>query len=80
MRRFIIAAILAAGPAIAAESMIARAGENSLRLHDKPCTEATVNKESFKACWISQDEQVWVLYSDGDRSVIPLSAFKPDGV
>jgi hypothetical protein len=39
---------------------------------------AFVNGESFAACWIEQGGQVFILFSDGDRAVVPLAAFKKD--
>ena len=37
---------------------------------------ATVQGETYKACWISNGEAAHLLYEDGDQGVIPLSDFK----
>jgi hypothetical protein len=98
MRLLIVAAILAASPAFASDSMIARNGQNWLRLYDKPCSSEDVrallrdkwkdkfraahsqaNGQEFEACWLEKDGQVFVLFEDGDRLVLPRDAFKPDG-
>lgn len=95
MKRFILAFLLAAGPAFAAD-LIARNGNNELRLSDKPCTNEQVlalippqYREQFasatafiegqvhEGCWTDFGGRAWILYSDGDRGSLPLSAFKP---
>jgi hypothetical protein len=40
--------------------------------------DARVNGERFFACWIVLDDQVGLIYEDGDRGLIPASAFKLD--
>lgn len=37
---------------------------------------ATVQGQSFKACWIVDGDAAHLLYEDGDQGLIPLDAFK----
>ncbi len=37
---------------------------------------ATVQGQSFKACWIVEGGSAHLLYEDGDQGLIPLSDFK----
>jgi hypothetical protein len=55
MRSILIAAVLAAGPAIAAQEMIAKSGDDHVRLIDAPCPYASVlmhipeaNRKAFR--------------------------------
>jgi hypothetical protein len=40
---------------------------------------AQANGQEFDACWIEQDGKVFVLFDDGDKMILPLSAFKDQG-
>jgi hypothetical protein len=40
--------------------------------------DARVNGERFFACWIMLEDQVGLIYEDGDRGLIPAAAFKLD--
>ena len=37
------------------------------------------NGQNFAACWIENNGFAFVLFDDGDRLVLPLSAFKQEG-
>jgi hypothetical protein len=37
---------------------------------------ATVQGQTFKACWVVDGEAAHLLYEDGDQGLIPLSDFK----
>jgi len=37
-----------------------------------------VNGERFFACWIVLDDQIGLIYEDGDRGLIPVSSFNLD--
>lgn len=39
--------------------------------------EAHVNGQDYKACFILHEEMVYLVYEDGDKGVIPASAFEP---
>lgn len=38
---------------------------------------ARVNGQLWYACWTEVDGHAFVLYEDGDKGVVPLTAFKP---
>jgi hypothetical protein len=42
--------------------------------------QSTVDKEDFAACWIVYGDDIFLFYEDGDKALIPISEFKPDGV
>lgn len=37
---------------------------------------ATVQGQTYKACWVVQGNVAHLLYEDGDQGIIPLSDFK----
>jgi hypothetical protein len=40
---------------------------------------ATVQGESFKACWVIDGDAAHLLYEDGDQGMVPLSDFRAPG-
>jgi hypothetical protein len=40
--------------------------------------QATISKQEFLACWVVDGDAVFLMYEDGDQSLIPVSEFKPD--
>jgi len=40
---------------------------------------ATVQGESFKACWVIEGDAAHLLYEDGDQGLVPLTDFRSPG-
>jgi hypothetical protein len=40
---------------------------------------ARIGNDDFAGCWIEYGEDAFVMYEDGDKGLVPLSEFKPDG-
>ena len=38
-----------------------------------------VGKERFEACWTEYGTDAFLFYPDGDKGLVPLKDFKPDG-
>lgn len=96
MRHLLCAALLCASPAIA-ETLVARSGDDHVKVMDAACPYAAVlrfipedkralfrkadtrvNGERFFACWVLIEDQVFLIYEDGDKGAVPASAFKLD--
>jgi hypothetical protein len=92
----LVCAALAVAP-VFAEELVARNGNDSVRLGDAPCTSelvlarlqpqtrgdykaasATVDGQSFVACWRVVGNSAHLLYEDGDQGIIPMAELKPD--
>jgi hypothetical protein len=39
---------------------------------------AMIGGVDFYACWTMEENAVFVLFEDGDQSVVPVSEFKPE--
>lgn len=39
---------------------------------------AMVAGQDLYACWISENGQVFIIFEDGDQTVVPVDEFKPD--
>jgi hypothetical protein len=89
MRALIATIALAASPAFA--DMVAKNGQDYVRIQPKPCT-AKVEKpqdkgaarvyyqgQHYEACWIVRpDGLVIIFYEDGDQGAIPVVVFEED--
>ena len=40
---------------------------------------ATVNGQSFKACWVADAQAAHLVYEDGDQGLVPLSELHKPG-
>jgi hypothetical protein len=94
MRALILAALVAAAPAMAVP--VARIGGDVVRLTDAPCSgpvlamiqpgpdhfwllaHATVDGKPWTPCWRMLGNSVHLLYEDADQGVIPLTEFKDE--
>ena len=91
MKRYVLLAILLLFAASAyAENMVAKdQGGNILTLHDQKCAISPWTTEwgtatffyegkTYTACWRITGDNVVVLDSAGEISVVPMFAFKPE--
>ncbi len=39
-----------------------------------------IDSETFQGCWILHGSDVYLMWNDGDKSLLPMTDFKPDGV
>jgi hypothetical protein len=86
MKLLILAAALAAGPALADSDWVFKQGGDTVRLSDSPCVHggtlaqlapqwrpkfrkaaAVVGGKQFYACWIADQNGVYVLFEDGEE-------------
>lgn len=89
MRLFLLAALLAVGPAVAADAMVASQGRDSVRITEAACKLSVPNKENLRAasaiiggktyvaCWTVSQGAVALIYEDGDIGIVPVGEFKP---
>ena len=93
MRSILLAAALAAGPAMA--DQISTQGADTLRLTQRACpaevlalvpseyhaemrySVGTVDGKSYPGCWLERYGLVFVAYADGDLGRVPAEMFKP---
>lgn len=40
---------------------------------------ATVNGETFKACWVADQQAAHLVYEDGDQGLVPLAELRKPG-
>lgn len=90
------AALAAAAPAMS-QDLVARQGEDMIRLADTPCdnqgvlgklpaqfqeqylqASATVQGQTFSACWRKAGSVVHLIYEDGDQGLVPLADLKAE--
>jgi hypothetical protein len=90
MRSILIAAALSLAAGNAMADFIASNGSDSMRLTMRACeldniaqkdvmlaAVAVVDGKTWRACWAPVSrEQVYILYEDGDASLLPLGAFR----
>ena len=91
-----LCAALALAPAFA-EDLVAREGNDSVRLASAPCENqtvlklvepnthseykaatATVQGQSFVACWRAMGNVAHLVYEDGDQGIIPIGELKAE--
>ena len=89
-------AVFAAAPAMS-QDLVARQGDNTIRLADAPCADegvlskvppqlhaqfrravATVEGQTFAACWRKTGGAAHLIYEDGDQGILPLADLKPE--
>jgi hypothetical protein len=94
MKRLILAALMAAGPA-AADLVATNPRGDELRLMPVACTneavldqikpehrdkfqkaQASIGGKTFAGCWVDTGEGAYIVFfSDGDRLILPVTAF-----
>lgn len=97
MRLLVLCAAMAAAAPALADVLVARNGEDMVRLSDAPCASetilsrlpaqqhasfksatATVDGQSYAACWRAVGGRAHLFYEDGDMGVIPLTDLRAE--